>query len=645
MLLADTKYHSSAPLTYSSEESLELLSVVTVPLRNRVATGFILSEVALPTFKVKPVKNLLSSRPLPYHCLQLAQWMGTYYVSTLSESLRQFAPTKPTIRNIKTDEESGLAKPVQIVQTELHAPLTADQKRAIKQIKASPSTTVLLHGETGSGKTRVYLELAHKTLKAGKSVILLTPEISLTTQLAAVAKAYLNVTPLILHSKLTASKRKQIWLKILESSEPLVIVGPRSALFTPLSSVGLIVLDEAHEPAYKQEQSPRYSALRVASQLGSFTGAKVIYGTATPSIADYFLAEEKSAVVRMTQMALGDRVGKVETRTIDLKDRKNFGANPYLSKTLIDDINTTLSAKKQVMIFLNRRGSARVILCTVCGWQFLCPNCDVSLVYHADEHLARCHICGFSHTPPVACLRCDNPDIIYKSIGTKALEEQIKKLFPDRRIGRFDSDTLAGEQLNEVYHQLLSGEIDILVGTQLLAKGLDLPRLGLVGVVSAESSLTLPDYTAEERTFQLLYQVIGRVGRGHSKGEVVVQTYEPESIVIKSALERDFAAFYKHALTERQTFRFPPFSYLLKLTCRRATVKGAQNASERLKKQLTKQGLPVEVIGPTPAFYARRGKYYYYQLVAKSKDRDHLVQLAKTVPADWQIDLDPSDLL
>ncbi|MGH7156858.1 MAG: replication restart helicase PriA, partial [Candidatus Saccharimonadales bacterium] len=287
----------------------------------------------------------------------------------------------------------------------------------------------------------------------------------------------------------------------------------------------------------------------------------------------------------------------------------------------------------------------RVILCKNCGWQYLCPNCDVSLVYHADQHLARCHICGFSSSPPVQCPNCGNPDIIYKTVGTKALVEEVQKLFPDKRVQRFDSDNLVGESLNDSYGELLRGDVDVLVGTQLLAKGLDLPRLGLVGIVSAESSLTLPDYTAEERTFQLLYQVIGRVGRGHAKGEVVVQTYEPDSVVIKSAVKRDYKQFYEHALLERQTFRFPPFSYLLKLTIRRATIKGAQGASDKLRTELAAAGLPVEIIGPTPAFYARRGKYFYYQLVAKSKDRDHLLELAKLVPQDWQTDLDPADLL
>jgi primosomal protein N' (replication factor Y) len=644
VLLADSKYRAGAPLTYSSEQPLPLMSVVTVPLRARLATGFIINETGRPGVAVKPVKALLSDKPLPHYCLELAEWVSKYYASSLGEALRQYAPSKPAVRQIKTASLAALDD-VGVVQLEIQAPLTAEQQRAIKEIKGNPSTTVLLHGETGSGKTRVYLELARETLAAGKSVIMLTPEISLTTQLAAAAKTYLDKQPLVIHSGLTAAKRKQIWLKILESGEPQVIVGPRSALFAPLPSIGLIVVDEAHEPAYKQEQSPRYSALRVASQLGALTGAKVIYGTATPLVSDYFLADERQAIVRMTQMALGGDPEDVKIEIIDLKDRSNFGSNYYLSKKLIEDINSNLSGNKQVMLYLNRRGSARVILCTNCGWQDLCPNCDVSLVYHADEHLARCHICGFAHVPPAACPSCGNPDIVYKSIGTKALTDQVEKLFPDRVVKRFDSDNAPSEQLNEIYGELLAGKVDILVGTQLLAKGLDLPRLGLVGIISAESSSTLPDYTAEERTFQLLYQVIGRVGRGHAKGQVVVQTYEPDSIVIQTAVKRDYAKFYEHSLRERQAFRFPPFSYLMKLVIRRATVKGAQTASERLKDELTAAGLPVEIIGPTPAFYARRGKNYYYQLVAKSKDRDHLMELIKIVPSDWQIDLDPADLL
>ena len=639
VLLADGHYHGDAPLTYSSEESLPLLSVVSVPLRNRLITGFIVGETPMPTFQVKAIRALVSKKPLPHHCLDLASWMQSYYASSLGDALRQFAPSRATLK--PTSLETSLKEHSEPIPQQ---PLTDDQTQAIKAISAQPSTTVLLHGETGSGKTRVYLELAKKSIDDGKSVILLTPEISLTTQLTQAAEAYLDTPIITLHSQLTVAKRRKLWLQMLESDKPLVVVGPRSALFAPLASLGLIVVDEAHEPAYKQEQSPRYHANRVASQLGLLTGAKVVLGTATPSVTDYYLAAERGVIIKMTSLAKGGK-NRVKTDIVDLKDRTNFSNDSYLSDILIDAIKSTLSAKKQIILYLNRRGSARLILCNVCGWHFYCPNCDVPLTYHGDEHLARCHICGFHKAPPLACPKCSNPDIIYRTIGTKALSDIATRLFPQAKIGRFDSDSQSGERLHELYDDLLAGKLDILVGTQLLAKGLDLPNLGLVGVVNAEASLALPDYTAEERGFQLLYQIAGRVGRGHGDGVVIVQSYDPKNIVIRSAVARNWPEFYQHVLIERRQFKFPPFSYLLKLSCKRATDKGALTASNRLKKIILRQRLKIEVDGPTPSFYARRGKYHYYQLVVRAKDRKNLLKIAAQVPNDWQIDIDPVNLL
>lgn len=641
--MADSHYHSSNPLTYSSKSKLQLLSVVTVPLQKHLASGFVIRGVNKPDFKTKRIKALMSSQPLPTHCLKLAHWLADYYCTTLSDAMRQFAPSRPTVRRSRTEPDQFITTPA--VQIEFDLSLTADQKRAIKRITNLKTTTALLHGDTGTGKTRVYLELSREVLDSGRSIILLTPEIALTTQLAAAVEQLLPHPTYVLHSQLSAAKRKQLWFQILEASEPVVIIGPRSALFAPVKDLGLIIADEAHEPAYKQEQSPRYHAMRVASQLGVITDAKVILGSATPSVVDYYLAEQHRSVVRMKSLAVKHFHGQPLVEVIDIKDRGNFSRNPYLSNQLIETMNQELAAKKQVMIYLNRRGSARLILCSHCAWQLICPHCDIPLVYHGDQHLVRCHICGYKQMPPLECPTCHNPDIIYRGIGTKALIENIAKLFPQYRLQRFDSDNVAGERVNEVYSKLRGGEVDILVGTQLLAKGFDLPKLSLVGIIAAETSLALPDYTSEERAFQLLYQVIGRVGRGHGRGHVVIQSLDPKNIVVQSALKRDWLKFYKHALAERQAFRFPPFSYLMQLTCRRLTLDGAQTAAENLKKKLARQKLPVEIIGPTPNFYARRGQYYYYQLVCKSKDRDHLVALAKEVPADWTVDLDPINLL
>jgi primosomal protein N' (replication factor Y) len=347
----------------------------------------------------------------------------------------------------------------------------------------------------------------------------------------------------------------------------------------------------------------------------------------------------------MTEPALSSRHGPLRKQVVDIKDRTRFTRDPHLSNDLIEAASMTLAAKKQVIIYLNRRGSARLILCNKCGWQSLCPNCDIPLIYHADQHLTRCHICGFKAAPPHSCPDCGNPDIIYKSIGTKALMDSAAKLFPGSRIRRFDGDNTSGERIHEVYHQLRRGEIDILVGTQLLAKGFDLPKLGMVGIVAAESSMALPDFASEERSFQLLYQVMGRVGRGHGQGIVVLQTYEPNNIVVQSALERNYKKFYDNTLKERRQFRFPPFSYLLKLVCRRTTYAGAQAAAEQLAEQLAARKLPAEIVGPTPSFYGRRGRYFYWQLVVKSKQRGHLQAIARSAPASWTPDLDPADLL
>jgi primosomal protein N' (replication factor Y) (superfamily II helicase) len=637
--LADSKYRGETPLTYRFKEELIPLTVVSVPLRQRLVSGFVIKEVPKPEFVAKEIKMVLSQTPLPVHCFELANWLSQYYCVSLGEALRQFAPSLPSGRRL----EEPLAPQQLQEDLRLDSKLTAEQISAITAIKATASTTVLLHGDTGSGKTRVYLELAQEMIDQGKSVILLTPEIGLTAQLARAADK-LNCPIFILHSEMTPAKRKKAWFSILESTEPIVVIGPRSALFAPVVNPGLIVVDEAHEAAYKQEQSPRYHAVRVASQLGKMTDSKVILGSATPSVTDYYVASARKAVVRMRLQAKSAQKAKFSVEIIDLRNKNNVSKNRYISDLLINRVNQTLTAGKQSLIYYNRRGTSRLILCNNCGWQLACPNCDVPLIYHGDSHETRCHICGFKTPPPNICPVCSNNDVIYTSIGTKALEGVVKSMFANARVQRFDSDNQKGQRLNELFELVHSGQIDILVGTQLIAKGLDLPKLDLVGVVAAETSLVLPDYTAEERTFQLLYQVIGRVGR-HSTGQVVIQTYNPDSFAVAAAAKRDYEGFYKKIITERQTYRFPPFSYLLKLVCQRRTENGARLAASNLKTQLLKTDLPIEVVGPSPGFHQRRGNYYFYQLVVRAKDRQYLVELARAVPAGWLIDLDPIDLL
>jgi primosomal protein N' (replication factor Y) len=641
VFVADIKYKGDVPLTYSYEDELTPNTLVTVPLRKHYVNGLIYRKVKKPNFIAKPIKTIVSSTALPSRTIDLAKWISEYYISNLGEALKLFSLPQPAIR-IKSEAPTG--DNYEPHQLSLEGPLTDEQSNAVAQIKNTKRSTVLLHGDTGTGKTRVYIELTKSELESGRSVIILTPEISLTSQLVLSLKKQIGSPIFIFHSQLTYSQRKKIWLSVLESSQPLVIIGARSALFSPIGSLGLIILDEAHEPSYKQDQKPRYHASRVASQIALTSGAKVILGTATPLVSDYFIARQYNSIVRMKKLAMGGNV-KIITGVIDKKDRSNFTRDSNLSNDLLESVAKTISNNKQVLIYLNRRGSARLILCNSCGWQMLCPNCYVSVVYHGDIHKVRCHICGFTHKAPEKCPQCSNLDIIYTSIGTKSLADTLMRLFPNNSLQRFDSDNKAGERINEAYSKLSSGQVDIIVGTQILAKGFDLPKLGLVGVLAAEDSLTVPDYTSAERMFQLLYQVVGRVGRGHSEGRALIQTYYPESIVLKSAVERDYESFYDYMIKERQQFKFPPFSYLLKLTVKKSSPDLAAAAAERLRNSIFSRQLPIEILGPAPSYYSRRGKNYYWQLVIKSKERAILKDIAKNIPIGWAADADPNTLL
>ncbi len=319
--------------------------------------------------------------------------------------------------------------------------------------------------------------------------------------------------------------------------------------------------------------------------------------------------------------------------------------NPNLSDALIGAVRMALDKKEQSLIFLNRRGTARLVVCQVCGWQLHCPNCDLPLTFHADTHSLQCHTCGYKTAAITKCPVCGSTEILYKNVGTKAIVEQLEQLFPNARIGRYDSDNLKVERFDQQYGSISKGEIDILVGTQILAKGLDLPKLSVVGVITADSSLTFPDYTAEERTYQLITQIVGRVGRGHRPGLAILQTYNPDSEVVKAAVDKEWESFYDQQLKQREQFGFPPFYYLLKLTCVRKQQASAHKAATMLKEKLQTQNLPIQIIGPAPSFYTKTKLGYRWQLIVKAKNRQALLQVIGLLPANWTYDLDPASLL
>lgn len=646
VLVGSAQYHGNEALTYSYDSELPLNAIVRVPLQKMSALGIVIQKVSEPAFPTKNILEAYDLPALPATLPKLVQWLREYYPAPLGATTLAVLPSQLNPKYFS--EIPVLQKPVEIQASSLPA-LTAEQNSVLASI--TKPDTYILHGDTGTGKTRVYIELARRSIADKKSVIILTPEISLTSQLAQSFQNVFNDRVVVVHSGLTPKARQFTWLKILQSTEPLIVLGPRSALFSPVSSVGLIVVDESHEPAYKQEQAPHYQAVRVASQLAQLHQATLILGSATPSISDYFIAEQKNkTILRMHESAMKNNHqddSKITTQIIDLKNRDNFTRSQYLSDALIHSIKNSLAKNEQSLLYLNRRGTARVILCNQCGWQAVCPHCDLPLTYHHDVHTLQCHTCGFHQGVPTSCPECGNTDIVFKVVGTKAIEEEVRRLFPQARVMRFDTDNKKAERFEQHYQSVRSGDVDILVGTQLLAKGLDLPKLTTLGVVIADTSLTFPDYSSEERTYQLLNQVIGRVGRGHSAQErIIVQSYDPERPVIQAALASDYAAFYKTELAERELFTFPPFCFALKLACRRASNKAAEKASEQFLYAIQQLRLPLLIDGPAPSFHALVAGKYEWQLIIKSKHRNALLEVIHALPkSGWTYDIDPINLL
>jgi primosomal protein N' (replication factor Y) (superfamily II helicase) len=638
MLVGDSKYHGSEALTYSSESELRIGSVVRVKLRQNLVMAIVVSEVSKPSFVVKPIVDSSPVPALSGKCIDLIEWMADYYPAPLGVITKQFLP--PTTSYPKTSSmPSAQTKP----KINNLPALTVEQTEVAQGVRQTGYH--LLHGVTGSGKTRVYQELALKAIASGKSVIIITPEIGLTAQLSKSFVEVFSNAVTVLHSRLTVAARRNAWYTILGTSKPQIIIGARSALFAPLNAIGLIIIDEAHDQSLKSDSLPRYRTDRVAAKLANLHACPLICGSATPNIEDYYVAQQKQLpILRLSERAITDN-RTTNMQVVDLKDRSLFARNYVVSDVLLATISSALQRNEQALLFLNRRGTANAILCNKCGWQSLCTHCDLPLSYHKDNHAVRCHVCGRNYPLPTQCPDCGNADIILRNIGTKAVVDEVQKLFPNARIARFDTDTAKPDQLESQLQTLKDGTVDILIGTQMIAKGLDLPKLGVVGVLNADSSLHIPDFTAQERTFQLLKQVIGRVGRGHTQGNVVIQTYEPTSLAINAALSGSQDEFYRKELAERQAFNYPPFTFMLKLSCLRATSKGAEKAAQKLVEIIREQIPSVHVEGPAPTFHPKEQGKYRWQVVIKSPHRKRLLQIIDLLPANWTHDIDPINLL
>ena len=625
--------------TYCSEQVLQIGQLVTIPVGKLLLTGVVIKHTRKPAYDTRAVTSALDIPPLPNPLLKTALWMARYYAAPLATTLQTILP-----RGLAKKRRAAAYSRQTISRNRTHYLLNKDQQAAVDALTQRTNGTALLHGVTGSGKTAVYITYAKHIMAQQKSVIILVPEIALTSQLIAEFEQHFSDI-LLTHSQQTESARHQIWLNALQSTIPRIAVGPRSALFLPLTHIGAIIIDEAHEPSFKQDQSPRYSALRVAATLGAHHGAPVIQGSATPLINEYYLATHtNSSIITLPRRAQAAPPPHVDI--INMTSKTNFVQHRFLSDSLLARITVSLEHKQQILLFHNRRGSASTTLCTNCGWSAICPRCFVPFTLHIDKHILQCHICGNTAPVPTSCPDCHETDIVHKGIGTKLIELEIRKLFPHATVARFDGDTAAAHTLEKRYQELYDGTINIIIGTQVVAKGLDLPHLGTVGVIQADAGLALPDFMARERTFQLLSQVVGRVGRTNQQTNVVIQSYQPHDETIRTGAAQDYAAFYTTELARRRKSHFPPFTYLLKLTCIYKTEKAAINNAQILAKKLRTDYPNLYIFGPTPAFYERQRDTYRWQIVVKSPTRTTLLNIiAQLPPTRWQYDIDPMNLL
>ena len=520
-----------------------------------------------------------------------------------------------------------------LIQSDLK--LNRNQQIAFENIEKSfeERDICLLHGVTGSGKTEIYIKLIEKYLEENKQILYLLPEIALTTQLVTRLTKHFGNKVVVYHSKYSNNERVEVWNNVLKSSaNAQIIIGARSALFLPFNNLGLIIVDEEHEATFKQyDPSPRYHARDAGIVLANYHKSKVLLGSATPSIETYYNASSGKYSLVSLQERYGNSI-LPEIQLVDLKDsyfRKKMKG--HFSISLIEAISEAFSRGEQVILFQNRRGFSPVLECMTCGHVPQCPNCDVSLTYHKFKNQLRCHYCSHTIAKPNSCHVCSSTDLTTKGFGTEQIEMELAALFPDKNIKRMDQDTTRGKYS---FEKLIDGfknrEIDVLVGTQMLAKGLDFDNVSLVGIMNADNMLYHPDFRAFERSFQMMTQVAGRSGRSEKKGKVIIQTYNPLHNIIQQVTNNDFQGMYNEQLYERRIFKYPPFYRLIRLTLKNKDFEKLKNGSMWLY-QVLQQNLSIPVLGPEEPAISRIRNEYIRTIVVKIPVENQQTEIKKTI--------------
>ena len=688
-------------------------------LINAFVVGF--SDYLPPEIKAKKISKILDEKPLfSLEYLKLLEWVSNYYCCDFVTVLNMAIPLKLIDKNAKTEsvvefvKKDGATKRqlqvldllekfkkvnltefekvakttratikklealgcLKIVEDELYRnplsifsevktedlyELQGEQKEVYEKISKlkEVKNPILIHGVTASGKTEVYFKLIKDTIEAGKNVLFLAPEIALASQLTKRLARKFGINDIaIWHSSISEGERYDVWQKLYRN-EIKILAGARSAVFAPLKNIGLIIIDEEHESAYKQTSpAPRYDARLVAEKLAEFYGAKLILGSATPDISSYYKAVNSNTLFEMKHRYNNAPLAK--TYVINMQTHMQAAYRGVISKPLQTEIRATLEKGQQVIILINRRGFSTYTQCQSCGTVIECPNCAIPMIWHSADSKLRCHYCNQTMSFPDECPECGSDALHNSGTGTQKIEMYLKELFKDANIVRIDSDSLTRKNEHiKILNSFQKGEIDILVGTQMIAKGLDNPNVTLVGVISADASFNLPDFRASERGFQLLTQVAGRVGRGEFTGNVLFQTYNPDFYALQTAREQNYKQFFDTEIVAREEFEYPPFSKIIRFILSAENQFRAEKASQeialRFNTMVDKFGISekLEVLGPTPCVFERLNGKFRFQILIKNRmdEKGHdfvsrfLHQIVLPKDIKLTVDVDPIDIL
>lgn len=621
-------------------------TLVELETRDSEKVKLMIAEVETRSPKGARVLRTLQEAPLPLRIQALANQLKI--TTGPIQSLIKKGFLRVTKQNVTLDPYEGME-----VEEDREITFTEEQRVAFEEISRSLREkdfgVSLLHGVTGSGKTEIYLRSIAQILKEGKGAIVLIPEISLTPQNMKRFKSRFGDQVAVLHSGLTDSQRYHQW-HFIRKQEARVVIGPRSAIFAPVENLGLVVVDEEHETSFKEHSSPRYHGRDVAIMRAHLENAHVILGSATPSLVTYQNAKkDKYTLLRLDKRATPNPLPEVEV--VDMKkEYEECRGLVIISRRLKFLMELTLKEKNQIILFLNRRGFSTFIVCQRCGYILKCKHCDITLTFHKKSHRAICHYCGYDCAAPRECTECLTSTLKYMGLGTEKIEEHLIKIFPEARISRLDSDTMHKGYV-QTLESFQKGDLDILVGTQIIAKGLDFPRVTLVGVISADVGLHMPDFYATERTFQLLTQVAGRAGRGEILGRVVIQTLVPDHYSIETASRQNYESFVERELVVREKFGYPPFRRLIRIVFQGKNLNEVIQHARKIRQAFPKE-LDSKILGPVACPISQIKGEFRHQILGKFHTSKEAHQALAALPpallqgkVKVQVDVDPQGML